>query len=169
MTTHVHKKANVGRIQSSIRSIQNEEGIISNWKSGSHMDYTKLNGVAITYWPRKGALMPQGPEEAANAIDARYIQLRNNEGQQEGLRQYQEQQTNHHDRNHTRMSDAANITIPKCQIDELLPYIRRFGESPKCIEDTRTCMGPKDTKHRTIQQVQEASYEMRENQATRNF
>ena len=68
MATQVHKKVTAEVMQRFIRRLQ-EEATILSWKQGNHMDHAKLNATTITYWPGKGTLMIQGPEEEAGQFN----------------------------------------------------------------------------------------------------
>ena len=45
-------------------------------EKGPYMEYTKINGVAISFWEGKGTLMPQGTRTKTQELNQQFIELR---------------------------------------------------------------------------------------------
>ena len=59
-----HKKVGQCSLRNFIKTeCEMGEKIELAWKQGPYMSYAKIQGVAITYWNSKWALMFQGPRE----------------------------------------------------------------------------------------------------------
>ena len=82
MAPFVHKKISEKKLEAFLRPLVTEGEEEPKWKGCPYGWTTKIKGETISYCPKKGALMIQGPDMKAQGIHTRFEQFLENEGKQ---------------------------------------------------------------------------------------